>query len=276
MTDGEEVTMRILDDAMDQCLLCVGGGGTDDSPRGREAALRRLEPGIRAKEVWRYHNTSRGLRTLVAYVGSTPAGEIEFIPIERAPAPIDGERLLVVDCLHVAPRFQHQGIGSALLSEAERMAHESGRGVAVVASSEGPAMPPGFFLRRGYHRAAMRGSEVLLVKSFPDDLPPAFLPRRPPPSPAPGLVSIDVFACGQCPRDIWTLDRITTALRRRPGTILRVFDTSERAAIRRWGVASQALVNGEPVARRPADPGTVLAMVDRAAALRDAGRGAAA
>jgi GNAT superfamily N-acetyltransferase len=260
--------MRIIEDPMDQCLLCVGGSGRDDSPRGREAALRRYQPGIRAKEVWRYHNTHLGLRTLVAYAGSSPIGQIECMPIEWAPAPVEGEGLLFINCLFVAPHFRQQGVARALLTEAEHAVRELHGGVAVVASLEGPAMPPEFFLHCGYQRLALRGQEALLHKPFPNAEPPTFLPCRPPPPCAPDHVAVDVFTCPQCPRNSWTLNRLRTSLRRRPGTLLRVFDTAERPAIRRWGRAAQILVNGEPVARRPADPGFVLAMVDRVMASR--------
>lgn len=260
--------MRILEDPMDQCLLCVDGDSPDDGPRGREAALRSFQPGVRLKEGWRYRNTYLGLRTLVAYAGSRPIGQVEFMPIEQAPAPVDGEELLFINCLCVAPRFRRQGVGRALLAEAEHAAHELRGGVAVVASRQGPAMPADFFLYSGYQRLALRGEDILLYKLLPGAEPPGFLPRRPPPACDPGHVTVDVFACPQCPRNSWTLERLRPSLHQRPGVVLRVFDTSERRAIRRWGLAWQILVDGEPITRRPAEPGAVLDVVDRALAKR--------
>jgi GNAT superfamily N-acetyltransferase len=262
--------MRIFEDPMDQCLLCVGDDSRDDSPRGREAALRSFQPGVRLKEGWRYRNTYLGLRTLVAYAGSHPIGQIEFMPIEQASAPVDGGELIFINCLCVAPRFRRQGVGRALLAEAEHAAHKMRGGVAVVASRQGPAMPADFFLHSGYQRIALRGEDILLDKPLPDAEPPSFLPRRPTPACDPERVTVDVFACPQCPRNSWTLDRLRSSLQQRPGVVMRVFDTSERRAIRRWGLAWQILVDGEPITLRPSDPGAVLAVVDRAIAKRAA------
>jgi hypothetical protein len=190
------------------------------------------------------------------------------MPIDQAPAPVDGTELIFINCLSVAPRFRRQGVGRALLAEAEHAAHELRGGVAVVASRQGPAMPANFFTHSGYQRLALRGEDVLLHKPLPGADPPCFLPRRPPPASHPERVTVDVFACPQCPRNSWTLDRLRQSLHQRAGVEMRVFDTSERRAIRRWGLAWQILVDGEPIAHRPAEPGAVLAVVDLALAKR--------
>jgi hypothetical protein len=85
--------MKVLDEAMDQCLLCIDYAFDQDSPANREVSLRRLQPGIRQKEWWRYHHVYRGLRTLVAYEGSRAVGHVEFMPIEYAPRPVVGQHL---------------------------------------------------------------------------------------------------------------------------------------------------------------------------------------
>jgi hypothetical protein len=72
--DSGEGVMKVLDQAMDHCLLCIDFAFDQDSPANRVLSLRRLQPRIREKEWWRYHHVYRGLRTLGAREQVSPAG----------------------------------------------------------------------------------------------------------------------------------------------------------------------------------------------------------
>src|SRR3990170_4976996 len=105
--------MKIIDDAMDQCLICIGYTFEHDTPLDRDIALGNFMPGVRQKVWWRWYQTYLGLRTLVAYIGPRPVGHIEFMPVDYAPRPVAGERLMMINCLLVARDVRGQGVGRA-------------------------------------------------------------------------------------------------------------------------------------------------------------------
>src|SRR5512146_1501600 len=90
-----------------------------------------LQKGIEHKARWYAHAKERGLRVKLALDDDgRVGGMIQYLPIEHAPAV--GENAYFVLCVwvHGHPQgrgsFQHQGMGSALLREAEADARALG------------------------------------------------------------------------------------------------------------------------------------------------------
>jgi GNAT superfamily N-acetyltransferase len=244
----EGVLMRIFNEPMDQCLLCLGYDFHHDNPIFREAKLKCYQPGVKQKEHWRYRHNQMGLCTLVAYEGSQPIGHIEFIPIQHAPRPVIGEQILFINCLVVAKHARCLGVGRALLEIAEKKATEQGMGIAVVASSDHAHMPARFFASCGYRPGEIRGKQQLFYKSGYTQQKPRFLPLRYQPQIKPGILSIDYFHCPQCPYSGWALRKFRQSLSsNRKHIELNVINTGERSAIERWGIAQGAFIDGHPV-----------------------------
>lgn len=244
--------MKILDEAMDQCLLCIDYAFDQDSLTNREVSLRRLQPGVRQKEWWRYHHIYRGLRTLVAYEGTRAVGHVEFMPIEHAPRPAAGHNLAFLDCLYVAPEARGRGVGAGLLEAAEREAREHADGMAVLARWSGPALQAHFFTALGYQPVASRDGEALLHKPFRRALSPRLLPIRYLPWQAGDRIAVDFFHCPQCPYSGWVLDRLQREGQlSAPDIDLRLVDTGEREAVERWGVANTVYIDGRAFSSVP-------------------------
>jgi GNAT superfamily N-acetyltransferase len=261
--------MKVIDEPKDQCLLCIGFDFERDSPNEREVALARFQPGVRQKEWWRYQHTYLGLRTLVAYQGARPVGQIEFIPIEHAPRPVAGQGLTLIDCLYVAEHARGVGVGHGLLQAAEAEAQTHSAGMALVGHSEGGIMPAGFFERWGYRCVATRGEERLLYKPFHAAEPPSFLSiayHRKPPEEA---VAVDFFHCSQCLYSGWALERFRQAVRAaHVPAELRVIDTGERRTIEMWGIAQAVYIDGFQVGGFPPTPESLINAFDSALAAR--------
>jgi len=255
--------MKIYADPMDQTLLCAGYDYLADCPMRREVVQSRMEPGIRQKKWWRYQHAYLGLEIHVAYIGPRAVGHIEFMPIEHAPRPIAGGHMAVITCLHVAPEYQGQGIGEALLRAAERAARVRFAGMAVIAQTGHAFLPVGFFLRMGYRMVDARGGLRLLHKPFEyAGVTPAFLPIRYRPRVGDGRIKVDLFHCPQCARSGWAVDRIRRELRAAGRQVdIQVFNASERQQVEAWGLDLAAYVDGEPIAWLPPSPTAVLEAV---------------
>ncbi len=265
--------MKIYAEPALQVLLCIAYSFEGDCPLEREVARRRFEPGVRQKEWWRYQHTYLGLRTLIAYQGPRPVGQVEFMPVEHAPRPISQGPYLCLNCLHVAPPFRRQGVGSALLQAVEKEAESQGRGVAVVARSEGDFMPAAFYRRMGYQLADQRDGELLLTKSRQPLPAPRFLPMGYHPQAPLARVGVDYFHCPQCPLSGWALAQLERRLRPRGDAVrLKVHETGERPEVERWGLTGAVYVDGVPLAGWPPRPEAILAQVDQELEARRLGR----
>lgn len=244
--------MKVIDEAMDQCLLCIDYAFDQDSPSNRQVSLERLQPGIRQKEWWRYHHTYLGLRTLVAYEGPRAVGHIEFMPIEYAPRPVSGHNLAFINCLYISPDFRGRGIGAGLLEAAEREVQAHADGMAVLARWTGPAFPAHFFIEHGYQPVGSRQGEALLNKPFRRAASPRFLPVRLLPRLVADRIPVDYFHCPQCPYSGWVLHQLQRGgALDAPDIDLRLIDTGERQAIELWGVANTVYIDGRAVGSVP-------------------------
>ncbi len=262
--------MKIIDEAVDQCLLCIDFDSDQDCPSYREVARSRFQPGVMQKEWWRYHHAYLGLRTLVAYQGRRAVGHVEFLPIEHAPRPVEGQGLAFIDCLMVAEDARGQGVGRALLEAAEGEARRRYAGMAVLCQWTRPAMPARFFTHLGYHPVATRGDEWLLNKPFGRAYSPRLLPVHYTPRRAARRVAVDFFHCPQCPRSGRALDLLRRRARVLPRVDLRVIDTGERPAIETWGIANAVFVDGRRAGRVPLDALEVGQELDQALAAQAA------
>jgi GNAT superfamily N-acetyltransferase len=257
--------MKIIDDATDQCLVCIGYTFEQDTPLGRDMALSNYMPGVRQKVWWRWYQTYLGLRTLVGYIGPRPVGHIEFMPIEHAPRAVSGERLMMINCILVSREFQGMGVGRELLQAAEDEAQVRMDGMAVVCCSRDEWVPASFFEHMGYSLQAEREGELLLTKSFASIRPPQFLPVFYDPQPVTGRVQVDFFHCSQCPLSGCSLRAIKRAARDRPLPVdVRVFETCERAEVERWGIARAVYVDGQRVGGPPFEVDRVIRTIEAA------------
>lgn len=256
--------MKIIDEAMDQCLLCIDYDFAQDSPSQREVARREFGSGVSQKEWWRYQHAYLGLRTLVAYIGRRPVAHIEFIPIEHAPRPVAGIGLAFIICLYVAPDRRQQGIGTALLQAAESEVRGHATGIAATAAWTGPSVPARFFTHLGFHPIATRGDQCLLNRPFDRAYSPRFLPVRYQPRLDARCITVDFFHCPQCPYSAFVLERLRRRARQTDRLDLRVLPVPDRSAIEALGLADTIILNGKPIATTPFDLSAVLLHIERA------------
>lgn len=212
------------------------------------------------KRRWYARAREQGLRVKLALDETgRPAGMIQVLPIEHAPAL--GHGLHFVLCIWVLPRTplgpsrQGRGLGSALLAAAEREAREGG---ALGMAAWGLALPvwmrASWFRAHGYRKADRRGLATLLWKPFtPAAAPPAWLPetgRRP--EPAAGKVVVCGCVNGWCTGQNLAVERARRAAAAFGDAVeVRLVDTGDRATMLEWGQSDALFVDGRPVSTGP-------------------------
>ncbi len=234
-------------DTEEQTLLCLNYDFAKDWEIDREEAFKRLGRAKDVKRYWNYNMLFKGVRILVAYEGASPVGHLEYIPIEAAPRPVQGENLTFITCLFVPPKLRWQGVGSQLLEACEEKAREHTGGLAVIAYPDSLFMPAGFFSEHGFAAVDDKEAAWLMLKSWQEVTPPRFLPLRYRPLTVPaGQTAVDIFWCGQCP--FWTqahdeLLHVARELGQR--VVVREINTDDRLIMEQWGIANGVFIQGE-------------------------------
>jgi GNAT superfamily N-acetyltransferase len=128
------------------------------------------------KVEWFIEQYAKGLRIIILYIEGEKrsVGFIEYVPGEYCWRAVDAKNYMFIHCLWIyGKKYQHQGLGSLLIREAEKEAKDM-NGVAVVTSNGSFIANKTIFLKNGYDVVADYGNDQLLVKHFKDSALPSF------------------------------------------------------------------------------------------------------
>ncbi len=234
-------------DTEEQTLLCLNYDFSKDCESDRELAFKKLGRAKDVKRFWNYNMVFRGGRILVAYEGTRPVGQLEYVPIEYAPRPVTGEQLTFIDCLFVAPKSRWHGVGSELLEACEEKVREHSRGLVAIAYPDSLFMPAGFFIEHGFVTVAVTDCAWLMLKAWQEVRQPEFMPcRYQPAPPQAGKTRVDVFWNGQCPFWVKSHDGLLhVAKELGDRVVVRDINTGDRAVMEQWGVANGVFIDGQ-------------------------------
>ena len=212
------------------------------------------------KARWYQRARQQGLRVKLALdADGTPAGMIQYLPIEHAPAV--GHDLHFILCIWVHGHREGRGdrrghgLGTALLEAAETDARALGsKGMVAWGLALPVWMRASWFRRHGYRKADRRGLSALVWKPFvPDAVAPRWLPatdRRP--EPAPGKVAITACLSGWCPAQNLAFERACRAAAPHGEKVeVRLVDTGDRATLEAWGQSDALFVDDRLVRTGP-------------------------
>ncbi len=228
--------------------LCLWGVGREQ----KEAMLPHMEKRLH----WIKEMMPRGLDIVVALgPRKSKRGLIEYLPIEIAPEPVEGQNSLFMNCIWVLPRFLKAGIGTGLM--ARFLDDASKVGGATVLSYENDAwfgyfeyMPTSFFKRFGLKEVSRDGTRVLLHRDLGAQNPPQLIPARKRELETNRQIIVDVFCSSQCPWCGWMADMIRNNAM--PGMRVKRICTDSRKIIQKFGLARGISINGEPTIKRMA------------------------
>jgi GNAT superfamily N-acetyltransferase len=126
---------------------------------------------------------------------------IEYLPAEKAWAPINAPGYLYINCLWVSGSFKGKGYGDGLLDSCIRDASGTSGIVALSSSVKRPFLSDGKFLKKAGFvvcDTAHPYFELMVLKLNPDAPDPVFMPQVKNPTVNFGL-GIDLFYTNQCP-----------------------------------------------------------------------------
>lgn len=230
--------MKIADLALnnvdDSINLCIG------SKPGFEVAREE-------KRRWLENLLPHGVGGKLAYFDGHLVGMLEYSPIEYAPFPVRGERILHINCIWVLPNYQRMAIGENLMKSFANEARARGkRGLSVMAD-EGPFfMPATFFAHEGFRTIETRGRQELMWKELEPCRPPTLLPATFSPEVEQTKVRVEVLCSAQCPWSIMTRRRIEKVSKEFGGAVrVRCVETSDRQTVAKLGESRKVFVNGK-------------------------------
>lgn len=166
------------------------------------------------KRDWVEAMVPKGLGARIAFAEFYPAGFAEFLPIEVAPAPVNGEGLLYITEIHVNGedkggliQLGGMGIGKLLIRAVEQYAREQGfRGLVTVALAGDP-LPESFYTHMGFTLLEQHDALRLLWQPFVDCEAPTLWQGNFVPAIRHDGVHVDVIRTSQCPGaralDLW-------------------------------------------------------------------------
>jgi GNAT superfamily N-acetyltransferase len=211
------------------------------------------ETDARAQEriAWFHKMHDRGLRVKVALLDGQRAGFLYVMPIEICPWGPLGQDLLTIPCLFVPPGVTGQGLGRALVDEAEQETRRQGRkGLATTAYyHDFWFMPATFFEGCGFAAARRRGNEAIMWKILdPPAQAPQFLESAYRFEPVPGKVVLDLFWNALCLTCVTEAQRVRDVAQEfGDALLLHEYDADDRAALLQHQRARGIFVNGQEI-----------------------------
>jgi ribosomal protein S18 acetylase RimI-like enzyme len=183
-------------------------------------------------------------------------GLIEYVPIEFACEPVEGEDELFINCIWVVPPFWHRGVARALLERCIEKAKAYG-GVSVLAY-EGdrwfgffPCMPASFFEKFGFKEVDRDGSRVLLHLNLGGDRKPRLIKTKTRKVGKKDKLMVDVLYSSQCPWSGWMVDKVKRGMKKYHA-VVNAINTDDRRNIEEYGLSRGVCVNGAPIIKRMA------------------------
>ena len=145
---------------------------------------------------WLRDSYQNGLRVKVALLDNHQAGFIYLMPIEICPWGPIGKDLLAFPCMFVKSDAEKQGVGLALIADAEEEAKAQNlKGIVTIGHhDEKWYMPAAFFIKNGFEEGDREGDEAVMWKAFEKGVkPPRLLRPQYKYHPVPGKVVVDLF-----------------------------------------------------------------------------------
>ena len=252
-----------LDPSVDQKTRVLMGNSMDDRigwikemiPKGLEILVALEKP---RHEEMHYKWVGKMLHSDLAVYGQVPMGLLEYIPIEEALEPVEGNNSLFINCMWVLPPFWDKGVGKALVLAFIEKAKKFGS--ASVITYDGDSwfgtsikyMPFSFFKKFGFEEVDRDGSRVLLFLNLGSDTQPKLISPETKKIKTDKKRKIEIFSNNQCPWSRYMVNSFKKKLSNYSDIDICITDTGNKEIIQNVGISRGVCLNGKPIIKRMA------------------------
>jgi len=205
----------------------------------------------RRRLAWLKSMYEKGLRVKVAILDDSQVGFLYLMPIEICPWGPLGSDLLVIPCLVALSKLKGEGIGRALINEAEEEARsQKKKGIVIIGFyHEHWFMPAPYFEKRGFKVGQRKGERAILWKTFDSSAdPPRFLEPNYQFKPLPDKVVIDLFWNTFCETSDIEAQRVQeVAAEFEDSVVLHEYCADDRNILLRYQIPRGIFVNGKEI-----------------------------
>ena len=178
------IEIRDLNDKTMAAYLCCGCPPTDEKVAAQDG-----------KREWTDRMIPKGLGAKIAFDDGCPAGFVNYLPVEVAPAPVEGQGCLFILCIHV--ESEGKGVGKALINATEEYATaQEFTGLATIGT--GGHMPASFYEHVGFAQVDRHEDTRLMWKPFGEAAPPSLMRTTIAPTCEPNAVHMDYAYTAFC------------------------------------------------------------------------------
>jgi GNAT superfamily N-acetyltransferase len=192
-----------------------------------------------------------GMVVKVATIDSHHAGFLYMMPVEICPWGPLGKDLMTFPCLYVKDEFQGEGVGEALIAEAEaETKRQKRKGLVTIGYyNDFWFMPGTFFEKIGFEVARKKGKYAILWKVYDKSVdPPRFFNRNYEYQPIEGKVVIDLFYHSFCLTANTEFQRVREiADEYGDKIVLNEYNADNREILLKYQIPRAIFINGEEI-----------------------------
>jgi len=207
-------------------------------------------------EIINYKWAGRMKHSELAIQGKVPMGLLEYLPIEYALEPVEGKKLLFINCMWILPPFWQCGIGKALLeSFLDKITQYEGGCVITYDKDKwfGTSidyMPSNFFKKFGFREVDREGSRYLLFYDFGSKSKPKFITLKEKIISEEDQNIVEIFYNSQCPWSMYMINEIKTEMKKYPQFQVNLINTDDRKIVEQYGISRGIRLNGKTIIKR--------------------------
>ena len=258
----DKETRDLMDDGMEERICWI----RDMIPKGLGILLASEKP---RHEKIHYKWVGKMLHSDLAIHGRVPMGLLEYVPIEHALEPLDGENSLFINCMWIMPPFWLKGIGKGLLELFIERAKQYGS--ASVIAYEGDRwfgtsikyMPASFFKKFGFKEVDRHGTRILLFLNLgSSSLPKLIFPKKKEYHKT-KKINLEIISNSQCPWSKYMINTFKKEIDKYSTINLKIIKNNDSQSIKDLGISRGVYLNGKPIIKRMASWEEIKPVIDK-------------
>lgn len=207
----------------------------------------------------------------LAVYNHVPMGLLEYMPIEHALEPVDGENALFINCMWILPPFWNTGVGTELMNTFLDEAKKFGGGSVIAYDGDKwfetsiYYMPANFFRKYGFREVDRNGTRVLLYLDLGNKNEPNLITPKGEYHKGLDEIKVEIFFNYQCPWSEFMINSVKNEMKNYPHIEFSFINTNDRKIVEKFGISRGIRINGVPLINRMATWKEIKTEIDKIA-----------